>query len=311
MSPSQDIFVHTVLKNKVKLKPQLIGSNLKNVLEWTLKHRFEGRCSSHGYIKKNSIRVTNFSMGRIISSSLNGDSEFVVEYKADVCNPAINSIVQAIVTTKNNFGILAESYVMDGRDEGDAKHDKHSLSILEIISVKTHHDSHEIDFDEVKEGDHINIQILGKKFELNDRKISAWGKLVTQSKNTLLDEVEYYENEDNDRDGDDVISIDGSDIEAEEIGDEKVQKPTNKKGKAGHENEDDDGDDDEDEDELGEENMRGPNIASINARAVKGLTNLNDLSEDELDVGEDLDEEEEEEDGGLDEGSEVVGSDEE
>ena len=265
---TQGIFVNTVLNNKVKLKPQLIASNLKDVLEWTLKHRFEGKCSNHGYIRNNSISVTNFSMGKLIASSLNGDSEFIVEYKADVCNPAIGSVIQATVTTKNNFGILAESYVpeLPSQENKNESTEPKLISILEIISVKTHHDCPDIQFDDVKEGDKINVQILGKKFELNDKKISAWGKLVTKSNKTLLEEVTLYEN-DIDRNDEDVISSDLENTEDDQdFGNE--------------DNDNDDDDENIDGDELNKNSQKENDKEKFNVASLKKRLNQN-MSDDE------------------------------
>lgn len=200
---TQDIFLRTVLTDKVVLKPWQLSSNSKEVIQFILKNKFEGKCSYHGYIKPGSIKVHNYSMGKVIDSSLNGDVEYFVQYNADICNPAIGSIIPAIVTNKNVFGILAEAFI----NIPDAKK---NVSILEIIVVKTHHTEKKIDFDKVKESDLIDIEIMGKKFELNDKKISAWGKIVKSKKRTLgLDHVElvndqnlYIETNEDDKDSD-------------------------------------------------------------------------------------------------------------
>lgn len=220
----QDIFIRTVLIDKVRLKPNQISSNLKDVLQWILEKQYEGKCSYHGFIRPNSIKVFNYSMGKIFDASLNGDVDYHVQYYAYLCNPAIGSIVPAIVTNKNNFGVLAESFV-DNYKRKD--------SVLEIIVVKSHQTDKSIDLDSLKENDKVNVEILGKKFELNDKKISAWGRIVKSSKNSLLDHVElidehtkdYIENIEDEKtslgSSDDDLSNDEEENEEEDEEDER------------------------------------------------------------------------------------------
>ncbi len=250
-SQEKDIFVRSILTDKVKIKPWDISSNVKEVIQWILENKFEGKCSYHGYIKPKSIKVHMYSLGKVIDMTLNGDVEYTVQYYADICNPAIGSIIPATVTNKNNFGILAEAFI---NVQGKKKE-----SILEVIIVKSHHTEKSIDFESVQLNQRVNIEIMGKKFELNDRKISAWGKMVKSSKNTLLDHVELQdERRDEQIDGDDekdsVVSDmnennsedEGDDFENEEKVLIKIPKVKDDKDEDVDEDDDDDLDDEDD-----------------------------------------------------------------
>lgn len=150
-----DIFLDTILSDKVCLSPIIIRDGLKEVIVERLKNRFENVCTHHGFIRQDSIEIVKYSLGQVRTFSLNGDVIFNVMYKAQVCNPAIGSTVSAKVVNMNKFGILAES-----------------LGILEIIVPRE-------DLTIVyKVGQDISVNILGKKFELGDTKLSIVGKIL-------------------------------------------------------------------------------------------------------------------------------------
>jgi len=292
---TQDIFVPSVLVDKVKIKPHQISSNMKDVLQWILESKFEGKCSYHGFIKPKSIKVHSYSMGKVFDMSLNGDVEYVIQYHADICNPAIGSIIPAIVTNKNNFGILAESFIDFAEPSKKANemktknHNKRGRSILEIIIVKSHHIEKDIKFDKIKENDWVNVEILGKKFELNDKKLSAWGRIVKSSKNTLLDHIEIADENPNDQaeNGDDDKDLQlGSDELSE---DEQEQEQ--------------DQEQEDDEKEGGDDELVSKRkMAKIIPRKnMDEFDDENDISEEEADDGEDLDDDDlDEKSGDLD-----------
>ena len=123
--------------------------------------KFEGVCSYHGYIKTGSIAVVKYTAGMIKDVCLNGDVEYHVTYEAQVCNPAIGSILEATVLDQNAFGIIAEVKLQ-------------SLPILEIVIIKK-------DMEEdisVERGQVINVEIIKKKFEVGDRVILNVGKII-------------------------------------------------------------------------------------------------------------------------------------
>lgn len=167
-----DIFVTTLVTEKIKIKPTHIGKSIPRLLLAALRMRFEGKCSHHGYIKPGSIRIVKHSMGHIVAVSLNGDIQYTVQFHADVCNPAPGSVVRATVSKINKFGILAEC--------GMLIDDKY-IALLDIIVAKYMIDQDNIDVTNIKQGDPLNIQILGQKFELDDKKISVIGKIVMGS----------------------------------------------------------------------------------------------------------------------------------
>lgn len=246
----ENIFVKTVLMDKVKVKPKLLNRNMKNLLSAILKTKYEGKCSHFGYIRPDSIQILKYSLGQVLSISLNGDVQYVVQFTALVCNPSINTIVEAKVVNTNKFGILAECYL---------QHNQQKVPILEIIAAKNNQDTSDVDLEKIRQGDTIHIQIMGKKFELNDLKISAIGKIVNQTASKLIklsEENEESENDEsdsdlnkehidkNDSDDDDDNDSDNDDDDDESDIDDNDEKDEEKDG------EQDDDDEAKDDDEF-------------------------------------------------------------
>jgi hypothetical protein len=131
----------------------------------------------------------------------NGHTRFEVCVMGDVCNPTTGMVVDAKVKASNNLGVLAD---------GDG--------ILDIlIPRRSAGISSEVDLDSLKVGDDILVEVLGKRYQLKDSKISIIGRVVKERKNPLyytdiLDDggsVDGGAEGGDDGDAEDVSTIDG------------------------------------------------------------------------------------------------------
>jgi DNA-directed RNA polymerase subunit E'/Rpb7 len=163
---TDNIFMRMLLNDKVKLEPAFLSKRYKDELLRRLKLKLEGTCSRHGYIKPNSIEIHKVCMGRVELVSLNGTVQYDVAFYADICNPLIGSVIRSKVVNVNKFGILAEA-------EG----------VVEIIIAKNSVAiQSEVDVNKIRIGDDILVEVVGKKFELNDKKISLIARVVKDAK---------------------------------------------------------------------------------------------------------------------------------
>lgn len=176
-------FILAEFVDNIKIHPKFTGNDLeKNILK-ELRKQKEGICSNHGYIKQNSIRILKISCGKVEMSSFHGYMNFLVKYSALVCNPVKGNIVNAVVVNMNNFGILCSSFITE--DDGKKTPileiiiPKHSLTIQSDVDLKNN----------VKINNEVNVQIVGKKYQLYNKKISIIGKIVnTNSVDVKLDD---------------------------------------------------------------------------------------------------------------------------
>jgi DNA-directed RNA polymerase subunit E'/Rpb7 len=165
-----NLFMPIQFKSSVQLKPNELDDRFEEHLLYKLQQEYEGKCSRHGYIKPSSLTIVQRSMGRLLKPHFNGHIRFDVSVVGEVCNPVEGMVIQAVVKNKNVLGILAESTV---------RIQNRLIPVLDIIIPKrTAGISSEIALDTLNVGDVINVEILGKRFQLNDQRISIIGRGV-------------------------------------------------------------------------------------------------------------------------------------
>ena len=169
-----DVFTECILFDKVNLRPSDLYDEPREVIINILKDRYEAKCSRHGYIRKGSVKIHKMGLGSVQMVSLNGDILYTVEFCADVCLPVVGNVLKATVKNMNRFGVLCE--VTKDKDV-----------VMEIIVAKNSPEIHsEVNLEEVKVGDVVNIEVVGRKFELNDKKISIIGRIVMNFKQNRI-----------------------------------------------------------------------------------------------------------------------------
>lgn len=296
------IFVRSLLRDATLLKPQFIGSNFREVLQQQIRDKVEGICSRHGYVLPNSVMVHRISPGRLEAVSLNGDVRFDVQYYAQVCNPPVGAVLPARVANTNRFGVLVHCGIL--------QRDGEFLPVIEAIATKQpisgKSQPSEVDLDALSVGDDVRIEVLGKKFELNDDRISVIarivGKVATQSdKDTgvrakataasaavLMPPLRFAHdvygsnsNSDDDVGSGDVHAVDVSD--QEDVDTEHEQGDTDDdddidNGEGGVEN-----DNDEDDDAVSEiERAHGEATEDASSDASEALSDVGDVNGDDF-----------------------------
>jgi DNA-directed RNA polymerase subunit E'/Rpb7 len=151
-----------LLTERVKLEPSFLHKQFREEVVRRLKIKVEGVCSRHGYIRPDSIEVHKICTGKVELVGLNGNTEFDIVFYADVCNPMLGSVIKCRVSNINKFGILAEAE-----------------NVIETIIAKNSVNiQSDIDLDKIRIGDEIMVEVVGKKYELNEKKISLIGRVV-------------------------------------------------------------------------------------------------------------------------------------
>ncbi|QIG60192.1 putative helicase [Dishui Lake large algae virus 1] len=241
-----DTFMPVRFRTQVQLAPNNISVNIDERITEKIKSNLEGICSRFGYIRPGSIEIVKRSVGCLMKSHFNGYIKYDIVCKADVCNPVRGMIFKVIVKNKNELGILAEgSIVIDGNN----------LSVLDVlIPRRSAGITSDIDLDTVDVGDEIFTEVLGKRYSLNDKRISIIARAVKEpSKKRYKDKdvekpVTEYDEAVYGTDG----RIEGIDDD-EYIGLDGEEDETDDEDKSIKDGEDDDNDDEDDEDDEDEE----------------------------------------------------------
>ena len=230
---TSNLFIPIKFKTTISLEPKEINSKFNDVILNKLKKNLENVCSKHGFIKKDSLKIIKRSCGMFKSQHFNGNIIFNIQCVAEICNPAIGSIIKCKVKAKNLFGILAEGLYDD-------------VIILEIIVPKnTAGIQSDVNIDTLNIGDEIKIEVCGKKFQLFDKNISIIGRVIVDKEENINNVIDVNDDDENIEDPFyDIKNIDDKDP----ILDDEEEPEINED----EDDEDDEDDDIKDEDELDE-----------------------------------------------------------
>ena len=271
-------FIPSLLTEKVKLSPKYMNKSFSQKLLNHLIEKNEGKCSKHGYIKRNSISITKISTGIVEAHTLHGFLNYMVQFKALVCNPTNGSVIKCKVVSSNNFGVLCSSGITDENNEYKAIMDiivpKNSLNIRSDANI---------DFDKIVPNQILDVEIVGKKFEINDEKISAVGKIVKLDEDARFVDVEINEDDDVQPEIEDIyedetiedtgitnspknkdyslkqknmnedLEEDGEEDDEQEDGEEQEQEDEDDEPNEGDEDEDEEEEEEEEEEDLEDE----------------------------------------------------------
>jgi DNA-directed RNA polymerase subunit E'/Rpb7 len=153
------LFERRDLKKKVHIHSKFLQRNMQASILAQLKMNFEGRCSSEGFIQRNSVTILNYSLGR--TNYIKGGVDYDVDFQADVCLPHPGQIFKAPVKLRSKVGIHAET-----------------PPIKILIPRDLHLGS--ADFDSVQVGEEVEFEVIGAQFKQQDADIIIVGKLLTK-----------------------------------------------------------------------------------------------------------------------------------
>ena len=166
------IYSRSIISRTITLPITVIGKNLNQVIEEYISFNYEGKCVVEGFIKPNSTKLITYSSGTIKRGN---HVSFDVVFETQLCFPVEGTINSCLAKTNTKAGITAESV------------DEKPTPIIVFIARDHHYSSSY--FNEIKEGDKINIKVIGQRFELNDKYISIIGELIKQHKPKLVIEA--------------------------------------------------------------------------------------------------------------------------
>lgn len=155
----KNIFTPIIDVQKIIVNANTIDKNIESRLAKKLKEKLEMKCNKHGLIKEDSINIMSVSSAVLFGSK----AEFHITFQALACNPIEGMIVESTIINITKAGIRAELTNV-------------KKSPLIIFIARDHH-SNSYHFNKAKEGDVINVKIIGVRFELNDAFVSVIGEI--------------------------------------------------------------------------------------------------------------------------------------
>ena len=233
---NSEIFIPIKFVSSINLRPFEVNDKIEDVFLKKIKEKYEGLCTKHGYIKKNSIKIIKRSIGSIVQEHFNSTINYNFQCVAEIFNPVKGSIIKAIVQNKNEMGILAKSFY-------------DNEAILEVIIPKISAGiKSDIDLTKLNIGDAVYVEIYGKKFILYDKFISIIGKAIDKNNLNIHNDANVIDN-----DEDEDVVVDDDDEIISELNDNVEDENKNNDDDDEEDEDDDDDDDDDDEDEEEED----------------------------------------------------------
>jgi hypothetical protein len=147
-------------QEKVYLTPKDLRNDIESVddiLVLKLKERLEQRCSPHGYVMPGTLEILTRSTGMVDSGRFSGDWAFLVKAKGHVLNPPEGTMVEVEVLKSNKMGVYAV----------------YENAIRLMVPRDLHLGDEE--FDALKVGDRIKVEIQQSRFQLRDPFIVSVG----------------------------------------------------------------------------------------------------------------------------------------
>jgi DNA-directed RNA polymerase subunit E'/Rpb7 len=163
------IYSKSLITRNIVIPINLISKNIKQMIEKYISSNFEGRCILEGYAKPQSSKIITYSSGLIERGT---NINFEVVFECDICFPVEGCLLSCTAKNITKAGIRCES-----SDEVP--------SPIVVFIARDHHYSNSY-FADIKEGDKINVRVIGQRFELNDKSISIIGELIKQHKSKLV-----------------------------------------------------------------------------------------------------------------------------
>ncbi len=144
-----------VFEEKVALTPRDMNSVVEvnsidmKILDY-LKNKLEKKCSNHGYVLPDTLRLLSRSNGFFENGRFTGNILYYVQAQGRVYNPAHGTVLEGKVLKKNNMGL----YVV------------YENAIRILVPRDLHIGDDE--YDSVNVGETIRMEIRKSRFQVND-----------------------------------------------------------------------------------------------------------------------------------------------
>jgi ribA/ribD-fused uncharacterized protein len=167
-----------VFEEKVALTPRDLANpkiNIEKAVQGKLSEKIEAKCSVHGWVVPNTVKVLSRSMGYVEKGRFTGDIVFHVQAQASVLNPASSSRLICEVTGNNMMGMYVTYRTM--KKEVDRKTKAVSNVTVDAIKVILPRDLHIGDeaFSKIQIGERVKVEIKKSRFQVNDKFILSVG----------------------------------------------------------------------------------------------------------------------------------------
>ena len=152
-----------LLQTSLNINSRDLNKDIDNIILINLKKKYEGKCSEHGYIMKDSTNLINRKLGNIITINNCSYVNYIVNYNADILYPSEGDELEITVDRVNKMGVLG--YIKINSEDNFEK------SPLIIIIPNEYFNESTRDIDSITKNQKIKVKILGCRIKFGFEKI--------------------------------------------------------------------------------------------------------------------------------------------
>lgn len=167
-----------LFEEKIAITPRDLANqkiNIHATILSKLAEKMEGKCSLHGWVVPDSVKVLSRSMGYLEKGRFTGDVVFHVQVQAKVLNPPSGSHLTCKVVGNNMMGMYVSYKVkMTEKDKKTKALVTTEVDAIKIILPRDLHLGDEA-FSKVEIGDTVHVEVKKSRFQVNDKFILSVG----------------------------------------------------------------------------------------------------------------------------------------
>ena len=157
-----------LLETNLRIDPKEINSNLENTIRTKLKETLEGLCFEDGYIIKDSVKIINKTMGKLVIHDNNSYIKYNIKYKANIISPSQGDTIDTYISNINKMGVV--SYIR--LKEGDTSEE----SPLVVMVPRDYFKESILNIDDLHIGLKLTVTIVGCRIKYKSPKIQVIAK---------------------------------------------------------------------------------------------------------------------------------------
>ena len=141
---------------------------MEDHLKHVVSSEIDGRCIAEGFVKAGSCNLRSYSIGTFAA----GNIRFDLEIECMLCCPKEGAIMNCIAKTVTQAGIRAHACANPSPVVIYISREMHDTATTRMIA-------NYMSMDSIKPGDMIQVRVVGRRFELNDKQVSIIGEWTT------------------------------------------------------------------------------------------------------------------------------------
>jgi hypothetical protein len=141
------------------------GKNIDGLLNYKIKNELGNYCKSQGYILKDTLKIMNRSIGKLVTQENKSLVEYKLTIKADVISPSQSDILVAKIDSITKMGIIG--YLSD-KD--------YTIETSPIIFIIPNQYVEDIEI--FKKDMNIKVEVLQSRMKYQSKQIQVVGKYI-------------------------------------------------------------------------------------------------------------------------------------